>query len=254
MMLKDPRGMKRDQLVKFFEHITAREGSHGIKEAFRFKNVLSSRKKGEICTAKYPDFGRDPAPGLSQTNMDVERDTFTHDIDNHSTLRNSHEPGPGQELADESTSIMNMDPAPDPQPVRERPRPRPRPIRNKANNADTTAVTYSTSRAMFNPGQPTSSTSLLTFEPGYTWDKLITLDPSLEPSFDGQTIIDSSLLTWLTVPTNTYESIPGSDPAPVPALNSIPSPQVPRRRGKTAEMLAIEEAKILIGEGKGRRR
>ena len=45
--------MKLDSLVKFFKHISERELSHGITNAFRFKSVLSSRKKGSIRPARY---------------------------------------------------------------------------------------------------------------------------------------------------------------------------------------------------------
>ena len=51
--MKDPRSMKLDSLIKFFKHISERESSHGITNAFRFKSVLSSRKKGSIRPARY---------------------------------------------------------------------------------------------------------------------------------------------------------------------------------------------------------
>jgi hypothetical protein len=55
--------MKLDALIKFFKHISDREISHGIPFAFRFKSVLSSRKKGSLRMAMY-DVGPDiePAP------------------------------------------------------------------------------------------------------------------------------------------------------------------------------------------------
>ena len=45
--------MKQDQLLSFFRHISAREQTHGIKNAFRFKSVLSGRKKGFLLSARY---------------------------------------------------------------------------------------------------------------------------------------------------------------------------------------------------------
>lgn len=56
--IKDPRSMKLNCLIAFFKHISAREASHGLCDAFRFKAVLSSRKKGTICEARYK-YGKD---------------------------------------------------------------------------------------------------------------------------------------------------------------------------------------------------
>ena len=53
--LSDPRSMKLEDTVKLFQHIASRESSHGVRNAFRFKKVLSSRKKGSLNDAKYKD-------------------------------------------------------------------------------------------------------------------------------------------------------------------------------------------------------
>jgi hypothetical protein len=53
--LSDPRTMYRDSLIKFFQHISSREASHGIENAFRFKSIHSSRKKGVIRAARYKE-------------------------------------------------------------------------------------------------------------------------------------------------------------------------------------------------------
>lgn len=53
--LSDPRSMNRDALIKFFQHISSREASHGIENAFRFKSILSSRKKGVLRAARYKE-------------------------------------------------------------------------------------------------------------------------------------------------------------------------------------------------------
>jgi hypothetical protein len=55
--ITDPRSMKLDVMLKFFEHIAEREKSHGVTQAFRFKAILSSRKKGSILPAHYKDDG-----------------------------------------------------------------------------------------------------------------------------------------------------------------------------------------------------
>jgi hypothetical protein len=57
--VKDPRYMKLDSMIKFFKHIVDREGSHGIENSFRFKGVLSGRKKGSLRPSRYKPFGAD---------------------------------------------------------------------------------------------------------------------------------------------------------------------------------------------------
>lgn len=53
LAIKDPRSMKLESLVEFFKHISQRETSHGIPNAFRFKSVLSSRKSSVMRPANY---------------------------------------------------------------------------------------------------------------------------------------------------------------------------------------------------------
>ncbi|KAF8805983.1 hypothetical protein BYT27DRAFT_7257398 [Phlegmacium glaucopus] len=62
--LNDPRMMKREAMLQFFHHIAARQESHGIQDVFRFKAILSSRKKGSLLEAKYFDTEakQQPAP------------------------------------------------------------------------------------------------------------------------------------------------------------------------------------------------
>jgi hypothetical protein len=55
MELNDPRSMKQEALMKFFRYIASREVSHGIQDAFKFKAVLSSRKKGVLQKSMYND-------------------------------------------------------------------------------------------------------------------------------------------------------------------------------------------------------
>ena len=67
LRLDHPRTVKRDDIIKFFEHIGSRQASHGVKDAFRFKQYLSSRKKGTLMPAKYLDQIREapePEPEL----------------------------------------------------------------------------------------------------------------------------------------------------------------------------------------------
>src|SRR5882762_6576858 len=65
LILKDPRSMRQEDIIKFFEHAANRQASHGVKDTFRFKAVLSSRKKGDINGTKYNDPAINP-----EMNMD----------------------------------------------------------------------------------------------------------------------------------------------------------------------------------------
>ena len=53
LTIKSPRLMKQHQLLTFFRHVSAREQTHGIHNAFQFKCVLSGRKKGSLQPAQY---------------------------------------------------------------------------------------------------------------------------------------------------------------------------------------------------------
>ena len=57
--IKDPRSMRLDSLIQFFKHVSQRETSNGIPNGFRFKAVLSSRKKGSLLLANYKHNGND---------------------------------------------------------------------------------------------------------------------------------------------------------------------------------------------------
>jgi hypothetical protein len=221
MELKDPRAMKRDQLIKFFKHIAGREASHGIKDGFKFKNVLSTRKKGEIRSAKYPGPAPDPEPALSPI------------TDNAPNLDPTYNFSSSVGQAQTSSFQISLHPIySDPQPI----------------------------QSIHSAPAPVASTSALTYDPGHSWDTRIELDPSLDPEFDTRpstnshirvqehNIGQSSGSQWLTVPTP-------AEPAQLPANDSATNTnRSPRRRGQSAEQLAIEEAKKLIGKGKRRRR
>jgi hypothetical protein len=67
--MKDPHHMKLDCIIKFFKHVCEREASHGVPNAFRFKAVLSSRKKGTLQPPRYKDDNVE-----SQVAEDLNRD------------------------------------------------------------------------------------------------------------------------------------------------------------------------------------
>jgi hypothetical protein len=90
--LKDPRSMKVDSLVKFFKHVADREDSHGISDSFKFKSVLSSRKKGTLLPARYKDdddaaIGEDT--GVPPLPRRRKRRQIPPALDNHSLLNNN---------------------------------------------------------------------------------------------------------------------------------------------------------------------
>jgi hypothetical protein len=58
--IKDPRSMKLEALILFFQHVIQREESHGIPHAFRFHTVLSSRKGVKMVPARYIYDGDEP--------------------------------------------------------------------------------------------------------------------------------------------------------------------------------------------------
>jgi hypothetical protein len=65
--------MKAQNLIKFFKHVIAREDSHGIPNAFRFKSISSSRKKGTLYPAYYKYDGED-------LRAEEERETITTQV------------------------------------------------------------------------------------------------------------------------------------------------------------------------------
>lgn len=61
--------MKLESLINFFKHVSQRETSHGIPNAFKFKNVLSSCKNGVLQPARYREEGENnsaPVPRKRQ--------------------------------------------------------------------------------------------------------------------------------------------------------------------------------------------
>jgi len=50
-ILQDPRNMQKEDIIDFFNHIHARQESHGVEEAFRFSHYLAGNN--EMDTAKY---------------------------------------------------------------------------------------------------------------------------------------------------------------------------------------------------------
>ena len=53
LAIKSLWSMKQHQLFTFFRHVSACEQTHGIQNTFRFKSVLSGRKKASLLPVQY---------------------------------------------------------------------------------------------------------------------------------------------------------------------------------------------------------
>ena len=89
-------------MIKFFDHIGRRQSSHGINDAFRFKAVLSSRKKGGLTKAVYKEL----QPTAGSTLFIPRPDIYHNNVMPESTFQ-----GPGTETAleNESHQAFNME-------------------------------------------------------------------------------------------------------------------------------------------------
>ena len=200
VILDAPRSMKRDSMIKFFEHIDLRQAANGIRDAFKFKAILSSRKRGVLCDTKYPE----PASEF-----------------------HVHEMTPAPVPAPVLTPVPQSSPAlalavtpvttPTPEPASAlRPRPRPRPT-GKAKEHSRGMNSHD---ILFN--------NALTLDPEFIRDPPLNLEPSLDP--DHMPFTQEA--NWLTV------------------FNESNSQHTSRRRGRSADLLAIEEAEIFLSKGK----
>jgi hypothetical protein len=218
--------MRREDMINFFDHIGNRQTSHGIRDAFRFKAVLSSRKKGDLGGAKYRDPAQtstfnmgamnDPAQTTAQ-NVGVINDTAPGVMnDTAPGVMNDTAPGVMNDTApgvmnDTAPGAMN-DTAPDDPPQKKRPRPKPKPKGKAKNtaaednrNLDSPAPTRSRpkprptgkAKEMQVDHSNNGITSVpvleeprqtLTFDPEYRWDTAIVLDHALDPAFDAPAV------------------------------------------------------------------
>jgi hypothetical protein len=78
--------MKLKDMKMFFEHVGNRERSLGITEAFRFKKVLSSRKKGSIRDARYIAVHSESDHTPAQPSTNNETDTAPAPRDNDTNM------------------------------------------------------------------------------------------------------------------------------------------------------------------------
>jgi hypothetical protein len=158
MSLNDPRAMKREVLIKLFEHIASREASHGTKKAFRFKAVLSSRKEGKLRKTSYFD-DDNPASGVTREPEPVPADTQDDNRRQDPALAQAEATAPEPEPADTQDDNRRQDPA---LAQAEAAAPAPASARDQSTMAEAT-------RPQWNP---------------YNFDTRHNLDPSLDPAYD----------------------------------------------------------------------
>ena len=209
--MDDPHNARREDIIKFFEHIATRQTSHGVNDAFRFKKFLDGRKNGKLMSPKYPDQvlpeSSEPEP---ETGIDQVPEMFTHTFQT-----NTH----AQTYRPETATTLNPEPEP-----------------------------------------------ALTYDPNFYWGRHENLDPSLDPSF---LFSSNSFLSPTTGPGPASFLTPTPSPAapspaasptgPDPASFLTPTPTsthqiTPRRKGRNADTLAIEEAASLLSPNPSPRR
>ena len=310
--LDEPRAMKRDDLIKFFAHIHTREESYGIHEGFRFKSVLSSRKKGQLLDATYNNnVAPAPAPAINRPNTSVNMAPAS----DYNIQSNSGNFNPAPAINRPNTSV-NMAPALDyniqsnsgnfnPAPAINRPNTsvnmapasdyniqsnsgnfNPAPAINRPNTSVNMAPALGFHKTTYPAPAFSSDMPTLTLDRTFDVDPLIELDPSLDPQLQftsNNELFDQSLnpeftpsqyrhmdMGWPGNETNSINSLATTSPfnrefmLPAPeseiqsTFTSAPGPSATpapagRRKGKTADQLAVEEAKKLMGKRKSRR-
>jgi hypothetical protein len=256
--------MRRDELIQFLEHIVKRQASHGIRDAFKFKGVLTSRKNGEIAAAKYQDRELNPAytmptdivPGASVLSPASQQQVVPRDQD----LNTAYTIGPGVTPAstpDLGQLGLGQGSAPP-----NRPRPKPRPTgrardlgrtdnlhEDLSDNVPGQSVTpeYNTINDVRNE-QPT-----LMLQQDWRWEEpQIHLDPSLDPHFDNRSAAINENIFGPWDPIGLPVSVRSGFPASVPPVTD--TPRTPRRKGRNADTLAMEEAEKLLNEGNRNKR
>jgi hypothetical protein len=276
LFLKDPRAMRKEEITKFFEHVENRQSSHGIKDAFRFKAVLSSRKKAEVIKSKYEDLR--PGPDLTETTQTpaLEGSMIKFRFENYTAPAQTVSLEPEVDVDTAATPHLPAVAPPHPRKTTRRnaqapaqqiglqaqaPAPAPAPPRptgkaklmSRPTETEVIQELISANPDEITLNRTNQGQSTLMFDPGYQWEPDLELDPSLDPAFDGQPpgrFNDELLMPWLTLPRDSQ--IMG------PSMMETRSPgsdldRTPRRRGKKADMLAIEEAQTLMAKTTSRR-
>jgi len=269
--------MRQEDIIKFFKHVASRESSHRLKDAFRFKKVLTSQKKGMLDSPKYKDPDRNPTLSIAPAATPAQTYTFRF----HNEVSDS-----AAVIEQQNTETEQHDTTA-PAPSRIRPRPKHKNVVNdKTSGRSTPSGIVPDVLSGIVPGTtsgivPNSVQPLLTLDPEYQRDPEIQLDPSLEPDFGRLSSMDGNdliLTPWMGIPNATLPAttstsrvppVPDISNATVPetaifnatsvaCMNMTPASKRPapeparmsqRLKGKS-DLLAIEQAK---GKGKKRR-
>lgn len=296
LKLLAPRAMRQEDIVKFFKHISTRQISHGVRDAFRFKAVMTSRKGSKFDETQYVDPLANPAllvigtestpastsgpvPTMPAVYSDLnpaptyepvpalpqEPSFFTSvfSIGDQSAVggqSNSPEVTPNTLPPANTRTIPKprptakgrkkvpehaLDNAGDDNPERTqaRPRPKPRPTR-KGGKVQENASQFAGDDNLETEARPRPpECQPLTFDPAHRWDSNYDLEPSLDPGFHNPS---TSNMTELLTPWYSLQTDHSSEQT----TNTLTPAKSPRRK---ADMLAIDEARSLMVEGKRRR-
>ena len=191
MTLNDPRNMKREDIIQFFDHIITREVSHGIENAFRFKATLTTRKKGKLREPRYfddPGIESDPAPAPAPR---VRKNTRKR-----------------------KKNVSNEPPMADPAAL-----PAPPPLTEQANETITNKYHFNTF--------PNSSS--LSLPNANSFDNWIPLDPSLDPHLDRFPNENYPLPSTLALDTFNFSNFGASSSTPAQPNSFFFSNQEPIR-------------------------
>lgn len=253
--------MKREAIINFFQHIARREPSHGVQNAFRFKAVLSSRKKGKLINTHYfDDYEPTAADGPDTAAAVPEDPALAEDTD----PAMGGEPDSDPALSGNQFAIPGF--------IHETtfaqlgtgygPSEGPSSLSRKSQR--------SKEKSRADISDETVNHSMLTYDrvnSGYNFDQLIRLDPELEfhpfPTPTSLTENDFPPLPDTTTEATTSRNSLGTDPVQcaideiepdlVAIPTKLPNRRSPRKKTKNAESLAIEEAKIYAPKRKTRR-
>lgn len=114
------------EIKQLFIHIVQRQSSHGIPDAFKFKAVLTNRKKGNLIATQYPEQARNPALTISETSAPGIDSFMTTFRINQPTAPITIQPIPTDQTQNQMQPDRTSEPAqpqPAPGPSRRKPRP-----------------------------------------------------------------------------------------------------------------------------------
>lgn len=235
-------------MIQFFEHIRGRqEAGFGLEDAFRFKAVLSSRKKGTLQDSRYIEWPESEESEPEQRTVSGRRPARKPDPAPATDRRlANNEPAlpPASEPA-----LIPLDQPPVPSPVQIPPQ-----------------YSFHTFQTNLQSLPHNADNLFLTLDPQFNVDARIDLDPCLDPAYDGHPYMNTvpgSTPALSTMPAHSYLLTPTLTPEPELSQGILPGPHEadipkpasrPRRKGTNADKLAISEAKKILKKGKTRGR